>query len=617
MEPVGSVPAERVTRISGLLRRDISRASRDLFPQSPPSRVQLRESIASHLLAKKQSGEAILRNLYRDRGELLMRHIRLEESSRVTNFDEDEFVRSYPFLPRTIDLWLDIMAGIREHPAARGNLRGDLAIVDQIAALLVSQPGGIVEQPVGTLVSIDRIYGLLEGHISAKKVRDVRGIGERFEWDEDYPRMAGRVARALCLMEFVKSDLPRTTRNIAALLIQRVTEPPPRDAVAAILYHLRQAGLAREAADGWQLCDYDELRRIAAELAGLSDAVGVVNPRPPGWRNRPIQLGKKMLARALAWYIRPVREFDASVTRSLEELVSSLDRLSMRMADESSRNAETLEQLSMNVAALEGRIALLDKRHFGGFSGAKHRTTYVLGLFGTGRRYVNDLLLKHLGGRVKYFRDTIRLHPGPTPMIYSGHATLKYASRMQEPPAVMCRILEAVRARFADSIFIYRHPLDSLLTNWVWWRAHLHDNRAIAGISDVYPDTDALCADLDRNFAEFQLLADGDPEFFALSPGSRFLSFAEFVEETELHLQAATLALRLEDFMSDPLREFTKIASLISLEIDPGASVAPPKSKCFGYLAVQDKVPRFRKYVGGLDSETRARIERIGYPVEM
>ncbi len=42
-------------------------------------------------------------------------------------------------------------------------------------------------------------------------------------------------------MEFARTDLPRTTNNIAALLVQRVTEAPPTLAVAAILYHMRQA----------------------------------------------------------------------------------------------------------------------------------------------------------------------------------------------------------------------------------------------------------------------------------------------------------------------------------------------------------------------------------------
>jgi hypothetical protein len=288
-----------------------------------------------------------------------------------------------------------------------------------------------------------------------------------------------------------------------------------------------------------------------------------------------------------------------------------VDRVSANLAEESSQTTDTIERLSMNVMALEGRMALLEK---GNSAGAPSRTTYIIGLFGTGRRYINELLVQNLGERGRYFRDTIRLHPGPTPMIYSGHATIKYVSRAQELPPVMNRILGAVRAGFADSIFIYRHPLDSLLTNWVWWRSYLHDHRAISGISEVYPNIDDLCADLNRNFSDFKGLAEGDPQFFAAAPGPRFLSFAEYVEETELHLQAASLALRLENFITDPAKEFSKLAETLSL--DPKApDIGRPKSKPYGHVVVREKVPRFREFIDGLDGDTKARIERIGYRV--
>jgi hypothetical protein len=497
----------------------------------------------------------------------------------------------------------------------RGETADDRPIIHQVFDLLMSSRTGLAQQPVGALVSIDRIYEMLKAYIAPHKQRDVLEIGRRFEWDDDYPGMASRVARAICLLEFVRTDLPRTTRNIAALLIQRVTEPPPTLAVAAILHHLKRTGLARETAGGWRLCDHNALHRIASDLERLKKDVGVVNPRPSGWRNSPIQLTKRIIARMLAWYTRPVREFDASVTRSLEELVSAVDRLSVNLAEQFTRNWTDLEHLSMNVIALEGRIALSEKRHANG-AGGQPRTTYIIGLFGTGRRYINQLLLDTLGERVRFFRDTIRLHPGPTPMIYSGHATMKHLCRLQEPPAVMSSILQAVRSQFANAIFIYRHPLDSLLTNWVWWRSFLHDNRAISGISEVYPAVDDLCAELERNFADFQSLAQGDPEFFAAAPGPRFLSFAEFVEETELHLQCAPLALRLEDFMADPLQEFSKVAELISLDLNGnGSRIGPPRSKPYGYLAVREKVPRFRSFIDGLDAETRGRMARMGYSI--
>ena len=180
----------------------------------------------------------------------------------------------------------------------------------------------------------------------------------------------------------------------------------------------------------------------------------------------------------------------------------------------------------------------------------------------------------------------------------------------------MRRILEAVGSGFANLIFVYRHPLDSLLTNWVWWRTFIRDNRSIAGISQVYKNIEDLCADLDQNFLEFKAFAEGDPDFFTGAPGPRFLSFSEFVEETELHLQSATLPLRLEDFMIDPCKEFSKIVEVMSADVDLGRlAVAPPVTRPYGYLAVKDKVPQFANFIAGLNAETKRRLGKIGYSV--
>jgi hypothetical protein len=243
------------------------------------------------------------------------------------------------------------------------------------------------------------------------------------------------------------------------------------------------------------------------------------------------------------------------------------------------------------------------------------RTAYIIGLFGTGRLYLYELMLQHIGERAKYLTTTIRLHRGPTSMIYSAHATLKYVSRAQALPAVTRRILEAVRARFADSIFIYRHPLDSLITNWVFWRTCLRIGTGQV-VAQIYQNTDDLCADLEKNFAEFESFAAGDPAFFAASPGPRFLSFREFVEETELHLQSASLTLRLEDFSVNPAREFSRIATVMSIDLGVnGSPISPPTTAPYRYLEMQRKVPRLRSFIHRLDAETRRRIEAFGYSV--
>jgi hypothetical protein len=244
----------------------------------------------------------------------------------------------------------------------------------------------------------------------------------------------------------------------------------------------------------------------------------------------------------------------------------------------------------------------------------RDRTVYIIGLFGTGRWYVNALILQHIGKRAIYFRDTIRCHAGPTSMIYSGHATMKRPSRGQELPCVTERVLQSSRSGSADVIFVYRHPLDSLLTNWIWWRTYMRDRRMISGISQIYEHVDELCAALDENFVEFQLFAEGNPAFFTALPGPPFLSFAQFVDETTLFLQAASLSLRLEDFSADPHGAFSKIARIVSPGLDLSqVHVGAPRSEPYRHRIVAQKVGKFRAFIEQLDAQTQRQLEQIGY----
>jgi hypothetical protein len=601
----------------------------------------IREAVVRRVLRKKPDQELVLRKLFRESGAPLIQNLKLERSTRGVKFNEDQFVRYYPFLPFSIDLFFDIVTGILVHPRAPKHLgEGNRSIVRQAFAMFVSDRTRFLDRPVGEIVSLDRIYDLLERDIPPEKQKDVVDIRERLDHDEDYPGMPGRVAKAICLLEFARKDLPCTTKNLAALLIQRANDAPPVLGVAAALFHMKEAQFVRETEYGWLLYGLDKPRRAIADLEWQRRRVGTVNPRPPGWRNDLIQYLKKWFARSLTWYTRPLRQYTTTATRAFEGVIWSLEHLSENTVtpEQLSRHMVAFEQLSMDVVALEARLTLSENRNAAltealatvqntGQHGiqlrmnpcpAKYKTTYIIGLFGTGRRYINELVLRNIGERIRYFRDTVRLHPGPTPMIYSGHATVKYLCRDQEAPTVMGRILEAVDSGFANLIFVYRHPLDSLLTNWVWWRTYIRDNRWIAGISQIYKTTDDFCADLEANFLEFKTFAEGDPVFFAAAPGPPFLSFRQFVEETELHLQAATLTLRLEDFAIDPRKQFYKLAKVLAIDLNAShLSITPPKSKPYGYLAVKEKVAPFRQYIEDLDAETKSRIEKIGYNVKV
>ncbi|MGH9533890.1 MAG: hypothetical protein ACRD2E_03430 [Terriglobales bacterium] len=242
------------------------------------------------------------------------------------------------------------------------------------------------------------------------------------------------------------------------------------------------------------------------------------------------------------------------------------------------------------------------------------RTAYVIGLCGSGRFYITCWLLLNIGRRAKYMRPGIRLHPGPTSMIYSGHTTAKYPSREADPPAVAHGVLASVRAGHADVIFVYRHPLDSLLTNWAYFRTQLCSGKGVDSTSEAYAGLDDFAADLERNFSEFAAFAAADPAFYGGPEEPRFLSLLQFVEETELYVQCATLALRLEDFSLDPRREFARVAAVMSVQMDVNRRrVDPPRTRPYRYRELATLAPQFRSFIAELDSETQRGITRLGY----
>ena len=70
--------------------------------------------------------------------------------------------------------------------------------------------------------------------------------------------------------------------------------------------------------------------------------------------------------------------------------------------------------------------------------------------------------------------------------------------------------------------------------------------------------------------------------------------------------------------MVDPSQQFSKIVELMSIDLDLGQlCLAPPRTKAYGYLAVKEKVPRFRSFINALDADTKRRIQEIGYSLEV
>ncbi|MCG3145056.1 MAG: hypothetical protein HONDAALG_02597 [Gammaproteobacteria bacterium] len=215
--------------------------------------ADIREVATRRVLAKTPDAEKSLRTLFNNSQGQLNAACRLERTTRKSEVTEEDFIQFYPYLPHYIEMSIDIMSGIRLQPGAPRHLGGsNRTIIKQAYEMLVSHRTALADRAVGTLVTLDKIFELVEGNLSSEKQKDVSDVSHRFESDGQAGVMAARVAKAICLLEFV-SGIPRTEANIAACLVERVGQPAPLTQVQEALKLLEAAQFVRNTEEGWKL----------------------------------------------------------------------------------------------------------------------------------------------------------------------------------------------------------------------------------------------------------------------------------------------------------------------------------------------------------------------------
>ena len=217
------------------------------------SPADIREVATRRVLAKTDKAEPVLKALFKKSQGQLNAACRLDRTARKSEVTERDFVQFYPYLPHFVELSIDIMSGIRLQPGAPKHLGGsNRTIIKQAHEMLVSERTALAARPIGALVTFDKIYELVEGNLSTEKQKDISDISDRFRHDSDDEAWCARVAKTVCLLEFVR-DLPRTETNIAACLVDEVDRPAPIVEVQSALQLLYSAQFVRNTEDGWKL----------------------------------------------------------------------------------------------------------------------------------------------------------------------------------------------------------------------------------------------------------------------------------------------------------------------------------------------------------------------------
>ncbi|MBI3468946.1 MAG: BREX system P-loop protein BrxC [Planctomycetes bacterium] len=233
----------------------------------------IREVATKRVLAKEPEAEPLLKELYAENQGSLNAALRLERTARRADISESDFVQFYPYPPHYIDLCIDIMSGIRLQPGAPRHLGGsNRTIIKQAYEMLVSDRTALAKKPIGTLVTLDKVFELVEGNLSNEKRTDIHEIGQRFKAEPEEQFWCLRVAKVICLLEFVR-DLPRTEANIAAFLVDEVGKPAPPHEVQAAVARLHGAQFIRNTEEGWKL-------QTAQEKSWETERRGHLDPKP-------------------------------------------------------------------------------------------------------------------------------------------------------------------------------------------------------------------------------------------------------------------------------------------------------------------------------------------------
>ncbi|PGH49734.1 hypothetical protein CRI70_15985 [Streptomyces sp. Ru87] len=212
--------------------------AKDRFP--PKLRVHLaatniRDVVHKRLLQKRPDAEGELHALFESHRPDLKLYAYGCES--VT---PEEFVEVYPMLPGQIDLILQITSALRTRSTrAQGDDQAIRGLLQLLGELFREQ--NLAEQPVGTLVTLDRVYEVqhtaLDSDVQASMARVLS------QCTDDADGLLVRAAKAVALLELIQDTQATDAKLVAQCLYDRVDRGNHVAAVTEALEELRRRNL--------------------------------------------------------------------------------------------------------------------------------------------------------------------------------------------------------------------------------------------------------------------------------------------------------------------------------------------------------------------------------------
>jgi hypothetical protein len=223
---------------------------RDRFPlQVHLEPADISEVTGRRVLAKTAAAEARLRELFTAWRARLSSYTQVHTPNiKLPELTAERFIELYPLLPYQVDLIINVVSGLRTQAGASRHVGGANRTIIKLAQQVLVHPDvDLANKPIGTLVTLDQVYDLVAGNVQSDIRQKIDEVAKKVDH-----KLAAAVAKAICLLQYVKS-VPRTAENLAATLHPAVDAESRLPEVREALARLVKARSVREGEDGYRI----------------------------------------------------------------------------------------------------------------------------------------------------------------------------------------------------------------------------------------------------------------------------------------------------------------------------------------------------------------------------
>jgi hypothetical protein len=341
----------------------------------------IKEVASKRILAKNSGAEPNLRAVYEQNRGAIESHTRLTADVQLAQLSPQGFVDLYPMLPYQIGLMIDVVSGLRSQGGTLRHVGGANRTIIKLAQQILINPSvNLAAQEVGQLVRIDQMYDLVAGNIESEIRQKISSIATAV----DHP-LAQRVAKAICLLQFVK-NVHRTAENIAAVLHPRLDAESQLAVAREALEALEKAHQIRHGDDGYRIPtpaedDWERQRSGLQPRSGdanriYSDAIGKF------WKPQPVfqYLSTKAFTAGLMLHDREQEEGDVQTDLFLAESDADFEKRAQELRQRSQSEPKVVFWVARLTKAAETQMTeifrsreILARREPGAATGTEAR----------------------------------------------------------------------------------------------------------------------------------------------------------------------------------------------------------------------------------------------------